>query len=68
MTEGNPYLHNENTNGLIRRYIPKKTDFTTISDKEIIQIQNDLNNRPRKTLGYKTPAEVFYKEVSRHEL
>jgi len=56
---------NENTNGLIRRYIPKKTDFTTISDKEIIQIQNDLNNRPRKTLGYKTPAEVFYKEVSR---
>jgi len=56
---------NENTNGLIRRYLPKKTDFTTVSDKEIIQIQNDLNNRPRKTLGYDTPAEVFYKAVSR---
>jgi IS30 family transposase len=56
---------NENTNGLIRRYLPKKTDFTTVSDKEIIQIQNDLNNRPRKTLGYETPAEVFYKAVSR---
>ena len=44
-----------------------------ISDKEIMMIQNDLNNRPRcnparrrtKTLGYKTPAEVFYKEISR---
>jgi IS30 family transposase len=35
------------------------------SGKEIIQIQNDLNNRPRKTLGYETPAEVFYKAVSR---
>jgi len=56
---------NENTNGLIRRYLPKKTDFTTVSDKEIIQIQNDLNNRPRKALGYDTPAEVFYKAVSR---
>jgi IS30 family transposase len=56
---------NENTNGLIRRYIPKKTDFTNISDREIMMIQNDLNNRPRKTLGYKTPAEVFYKEISR---
>ena len=56
---------NENTNGLIRRYIPKKTDFDTISDKEIIMIQNKLNYRPRKALGYKTPAEVFYKEVSR---
>lgn len=56
---------NENTNGLIRRYIPKRTDFDTISDKEILMIQNKLNNRPRKTLGYKTPAEVFYKELSR---
>ena len=56
---------NENTNGLVRRYLPKKTDFTTVSDKEIMMIQNSLNNRPRKALGYKTPAEVFYKEISR---
>jgi len=56
---------NENTNGLVRRYLPKKTDFTTVSDKEIKMIQNSLNNRPRKALGYKTPAEVFYKEISR---
>lgn len=56
---------NENTNGLIRRYIPKKTDFDTISDKEIVMIQNKLNNRPRKTLGYSTPAEIFYKAVIR---
>ena len=56
---------NENTNGLVRRYLPKKTDFTTVSDKEIMMIQNSLNNRPRKSLGYKTPAEVFYKEISR---
>lgn len=56
---------NENTNGLIRRYIPKRTDFDTISDKEIVMIQNKLNHRPRKSLGYKTPFEVFMKEVSR---
>ena len=66
----NPYSSwqrglNENTNGLIRRYIPKKTDFTTVSYEEIIMIQNSLNNRPRKTLGYKTPSEVFYKEITR---
>ena len=56
---------NENTNGLIRRYIPKKTDFNTVSDKEIMMIQNKLNNRPRKTLGYRTPSEIFYKEIIR---
>ena len=56
---------NENTNGLIRRYIPKRTEFTDISQDEIIMIQNKLNNRPRKALGYKTPSEIFMKEVSR---
>jgi len=56
---------NENTNGLIRRYIPKKTEFDNISQDEMIMIQNKLNNRPRKALGYKTPNEVFMKEVSR---
>jgi transposase, IS30 family len=50
---------NENTNGLIRDYFPKKTDFTTISDEEIQKVEYALNTRPRKRLGYKTPLEVL---------
>ena len=49
----------ENTNGLIRQYFPKKTDFREISDKEVLQVQHLLNNRPRKTMDYLTPSEVF---------
>ena len=51
---------NENTNGLIRRYFPKKTDFRTITDAEIRRVEHLLNSRPRKRLGFKTPYEVFY--------
>jgi IS30 family transposase len=50
---------NENANGLIRDYFPKSTDFTVVSDKEIRYVENELNNRPRKRLGWKTPLEVF---------
>lgn len=50
---------NENTNGLIRDYFPKKTDFDTITDEEINYVENELNNRPRKRLGWKTPLEVM---------
>ena len=50
---------NEHTNGLIRQYLPKKTDFTTVSYSKIKMIQNRLNNRPRKTLDYKTPKEAL---------
>lgn len=50
---------NENTNGLIRGYFPKKTDFTVVSEEEIKYVENELNNRPRKRLGFKTPLEVF---------
>lgn len=50
---------NENTNGLIRRYFPKKTDFSKITRKEIKRVQDSLNGRPRKVLGYLTPFEVF---------
>ena len=50
---------NENTNGLIRRFLPKKTDFSKVSVKQIKRIEFLLNNRPRKCLNYKTPAEVF---------
>ncbi len=49
---------NENTNGLIRQYYPKGHDFRLVSDKEIKQIQDKLNSRPRKCLGFKTPLEV----------
>ena len=55
---------NENTNGLIRQYFPKGTDFTKVSEKEIQIIEDKLNNRPRKCLGYKTPLEV-HRQLSR---
>jgi len=51
---------NENTNGLIRQYFPKKHDFTTITDHQIEQVMDKLNNRPRKCLGFKTPNQVFF--------
>lgn len=50
---------NENTNGLIRQYFPKKRDFKTITQKEINRVMDKLNNRPRKCLGIKTPNQVF---------
>ena len=51
---------NENTNSLIRQYFPKDRDFRTITDEELIMATKKLNNRPRKTLGYLTPNEVFF--------
>ena len=61
----NPYASwerglNENTNGLVRQYIPKHRMFNTVSNQEIDFIMHRLNHRPRKTLGYKTPHEVFF--------
>ena len=56
---------NEHTNGLIRQYLPKKTDFTQISKEEIVTIQDKLNHRPRKVLNYRTPYEVFFTEVAK---
>ena len=50
---------NENTNGLIRQYFPKQTDFRNISNREIRRVQDELNRRPRKTLGYETPSVLF---------
>jgi transposase, IS30 family len=52
---------NENTNGLIRQYIPKGKDLSEITDEEIIFIQERLNNRPRKSLNYATLNEMFSK-------
>jgi IS30 family transposase len=55
---------NENTNGLVRQYFPKKFEFNRITDKDLQQVEDLLNNRPRKTLGYRTPNEVFFKQRS----
>ncbi len=51
---------NENTNGLIRQYFPKKSSFEEITDKDLRFVMNRLNSRPRKCLGYRTPDEVFH--------
>ncbi len=57
---------NENTNGLIRDFLPKGTDFKTISDSDILMIESLLNNRPRKRLGYSTPNEYYTKYIRKH--
>ena len=54
---------NENTNGLLREYIPKSTDIDSLSQKDIAIFFDKLNKRPRKCLGWKTPFEVFYGKV-----
>lgn len=55
---------NENTNGLIRWYFRKGTDFDTITDEAIKAVETALNNRPRKRLGWKTPLEAFNESVA----
>jgi transposase, IS30 family len=56
---------NENTNGLVRQYYPKKVSFDNITDDELRHVENKLNNRPRKCLGYKTPFEVLSKSYEK---
>lgn len=53
---------NENTNGLIRRFFPKGTDFNKISEEQIREVENKLNNRPRKIINYMTPFEFIEQE------
>jgi IS30 family transposase len=55
-----PWEHglNENTNGLIRQYLPKDTDFWTLTLEKVCSIMDPLNNRPRKCLGFKTPNQL----------
>jgi len=50
---------NEHTNGLIRQYFPKGSSMEEITAEQIMAVQNKLNHRPRKILGFKTPYEVF---------
>ena len=51
---------NENTNGLIRQYLPKDCEFNMITKKQINHVIDKLNNRPRKCLGIKIPNQVFF--------
>ena len=54
----------ENMVGLVRRFLPKKTDIAKITKEQIKQIENRLNHRPRKCLNFKTPYEVFTSSVA----
>lgn len=54
---------NENHNGILRRYIPKKTDFTTINQTILNTILTEINHKPRKCLGYETSFEAFKREL-----
>lgn len=56
---------NENTNGLVRRYVPKQTDFTNLTQAELDDIVEEINNRPRKVLAYKTANEVYSEEIAK---
>ncbi|WP_323030737.1 IS30 family transposase [Brachymonas denitrificans] len=56
---------NENFNGLLRQYIPKKRRLETVTEEELTMIENRLNHRPRKRLGFKTPYEVFHASLNR---
>lgn len=56
---------NENTNGLLRQFFPKGTEFADVTDEEVGRVQDLLNGRPRETLGWRTPAEALAEVLSR---
>lgn len=59
---------NENTNGLIRQYFPKGTDFSEVSLAEILEVEERLNTRPRKALKFYTPTEKFYSLIMKRRI
>ena len=56
---------NENRNGLVRFYLPRNTDLDTVSNAQIKRVENLINNRPMKCLGYQTPNEAYDYEMNR---
>ena len=56
----------ENTNGLIRQFLPKGTSLRNVSPRRLADVAQKLNHRPRKSLNYLTPSEVFHKQTSRN--
>jgi len=57
---------NENTNGLLRQYFPKGTDFTTVSHRAVARVERSINDRPRRRLNYRTPNEVLANHLCRN--
>lgn len=55
---------NEQINGLIRQYYPKGTDFESLTQTDVYEVMKQLNHRPRKTLNYKTPAEILFPAIA----
>ena len=53
---------NENTNGLIRQFLPKKSRFEEVTERSVKRVKGLLNRRPRKSLGYETPTELFFRK------
>ena len=58
---------NENLNGLLREYLPKGTDLSIYTAEQLQAIEDELNDRPRKRLGYYTPAEALAKLIAENQ-
>ena len=58
----------ENANKLIQQYIPKGTDFSTLTDAFIRKIQHKINRRPRKKLNFKSPLKIFFEQITNFAL
>ena len=58
---------NENANMLLRGYLPKRCDISDLTQEELDDIAEELNNRPRKRLGFRTPSEVYYQYLQKEK-